>query len=243
LGLAGFEDRMPRTLSGGQRHRVALARAIAARPALLLLDEPFAALDPSLRQEVREATLAAQREFRLSLVIVTHDLDEAGLLGDRVGVLLGRRLAQVASPAELFTRPASPEVARFLGMENRVEGVMGSDGIFRSVLGPVVLNSRSPAPGPAIAWFHSGTVRASASANGPARVIAVRHRVESATAVVEVGGVRLEVSMDTAAPPAPGGAARLAVDPCRLILFPAPISPSGRPVAAAERPRVAHDYG
>jgi ABC-type Fe3+/spermidine/putrescine transport system ATPase subunit len=219
IGLAGFENRMPRTLSGGQRHRVALARAIAARPALLLLDEPFAALDPRLREEVREATLDAQQQFVLSLVIVTHDLDEAGLLGDRVGVLLDGRLAQLAPPAELFARPATAEVARFVGFRNQVNGTMGADGVFRSALGSVYLNGRSPRPGPVTALFRPTAVRAAACAARGARVVGHRQRVEGATLLVEVGGARLEIAADPTARPREGEAVGLTVDACRLLLF------------------------
>jgi putative spermidine/putrescine transport system ATP-binding protein len=218
VGLAGFEDRAPRTLSGGQKHRVALARAIAARPALLLLDEPFAALDPSLREEVRAATLAAQREFGLSLVVVTHDLDEAALLADRIGVVLERRLAQLAPPATLFARPATPEVARFLGFANQVDGTVGTDGVFRSPLGKIPSNGTPP--GPARALFRAGAVRASVHPSGTARVVESRYRVDGATVVVEVGGTRIEVMVDPAAPPAPGDAAHLAVEAGRVLLYP-----------------------
>src|SRR5690606_30111735 len=78
--LGGFGSRMPHTLSGGQRHRVALARAVAARPRVLLLDEPLTGLDPALREDVREAVLSVHREYRPALLIVTHDLDEAALI-------------------------------------------------------------------------------------------------------------------------------------------------------------------
>jgi ABC-type sugar transport system ATPase subunit len=103
-------------LSGGERHRVALARAVVARPPVLLLDEPLASLDPALREEVRDAILALQTRYAPALILVTHDLADVGHLAHRVGVLLDGTLAQVTTPDALFRDPASLAVARFLGM-------------------------------------------------------------------------------------------------------------------------------
>ncbi|MGI9041456.1 MAG: ABC transporter ATP-binding protein [Gemmatimonadales bacterium] len=219
--LESFADRMPHTLSGGQRHRVALARAIIARPAVLLLDEPFASLDPSLRQEVREAVLTIQREYGPALVLVTHDLDEAGLLGDQVGVLLRRRLAQVDRPAQLFARPTSLEVARFLGMPNEVVGRIAEQGCFESVLG-VLRVSRTIAPGPSVALFRPEAVRICERGFMAAPVVALRHRVHQTTAIVEVGGTRLEVALGGARAPAAHSLVQLSIDPDQLMIFPAP---------------------
>ena len=133
--LAGFESRRPASLSGGQRHRVALARAIAARPAVLLLDEPLSALDPSLRDEVRTSIARAQAESRPATVLVTHDLDDAALLGDRIAVLLDGGIAQLATPHALFTRPATLRVARLLGVFQEVRGTVTPAGGVESALG------------------------------------------------------------------------------------------------------------
>lgn len=218
--LESFADRMPRTLSGGQRHRVALARAIVARPAVLLLDEPFASLDPSLRQEVREAVIAIQREYGPALVLVTHDLDEAGLLGDQVGVLLGRRLAQVDRPAQLFGKPASLEVARFLGMPNEVPGRVAEQGCFQSALGALRVSRTIPA-GPAIALFRPEAVRISERGSMAAAVVELRHRVHQTTAIVDVGGTRLEVALGGTRPPAVRSLVQLTIDPDQIMTFPA----------------------
>lgn len=118
--LQGLVGRSPDTLSGGQRHRVALARAVAARPPLLLLDEPLSSLDPSLRHEVREAIVALQERSGAGLLLVTHDLDEAGTLAHRIGILVPGHLAQLDPPARLFAEPASLEVSRFLGYRNEL---------------------------------------------------------------------------------------------------------------------------
>jgi osmoprotectant transport system ATP-binding protein len=109
-----FGDRWPRALSGGQRQRVAIARAVAARPSVLLLDEPFGALDAITRAELQEAFRALRRSLAVTALLVTHDLREAMELGDRVAVLRGGTLEQVASPAELHGAPATPYVAALL---------------------------------------------------------------------------------------------------------------------------------
>jgi osmoprotectant transport system ATP-binding protein len=126
LGLVGLEPgrfgpRWPRDLSGGQRQRVAVARALAARPGVVLLDEPFGALDAITRAELQATFLTLRRELALTAVLVTHDLAEAFLLGDRVGVLRSGRLEQVATPAELRADPATPYV-RDLLQRTRVTG-------------------------------------------------------------------------------------------------------------------------
>jgi molybdopterin-binding protein len=122
FGLADVAGRDVRVLSGGERQLVALARALARRPEVLLLDEPFAALDPRRRVVVRRELRTIYFERRFTVLQVTHDFHEAGLLGD-VGVVLDRgRMLQVGKPEELFRRPASPVVADFLGAENVFAG-------------------------------------------------------------------------------------------------------------------------
>ena len=119
LGLVGLEpaefaDRWPGELSGGQRQRVAVARALAAEPDVVLLDEPFGALDAITRAELQEAFRALRGTLRVTAVLVTHDLHEAFLLADRIGVLRGGRLEQVAPPEELVAAPATAYVAALL---------------------------------------------------------------------------------------------------------------------------------
>ena len=115
VGLPGSERRRPAELSGGQQQRVALARALAPSPRLLLLDEPFAALDANLRAQVRDETLALVRAAGATAVLVTHDRTEAFSVADRVGILLGGRLAQVGTPASVYGHPATCDVALFTG--------------------------------------------------------------------------------------------------------------------------------
>jgi iron(III) transport system ATP-binding protein len=115
VGLSGLGARRPDQLSGGQQQRVSVARALAGSPDLVLLDEPFSALDTSLRLSVRDAVMSALRAEAASVLLVTHDQDEALSVADRVAVMLDGRIAQVGTPDEVYTRPATERVARFLG--------------------------------------------------------------------------------------------------------------------------------
>jgi len=116
--LEGLEQRLPRALSGGQQQRVALARALVIRPRLLLLDEPLANLDARLRDEVRWLIREVQQQSRITAFYVTHDQAEAMALSDRIAVMKGGRVAQFATPREIYQRPAEPYVARFTGEAN-----------------------------------------------------------------------------------------------------------------------------
>lgn len=128
FGAASLAHRRVESLSGGERQVVALARALAVRPRLLLLDEPFGALDPGRRHAVRAALRALHREWGLTTLHVTHDFDEADVLGEVMVVLEAGRVRQVGTPAELFRRPASAAVAEFLGAENVLAGVVRERG-------------------------------------------------------------------------------------------------------------------
>lgn len=118
LGIEGLMDRRPGRLSGGEQQRVALARALAVGPRLLLLDEPLSALDTNVRSQLRKELKRINVELNVPVVHVTHDPEEAMAVGDRVGVMLGDRIRQIASVDGLFHRPSDPDVARFLGMSN-----------------------------------------------------------------------------------------------------------------------------
>jgi ABC-type Fe3+/spermidine/putrescine transport system ATPase subunit len=119
VGLLPAErERRPRELSGGQQQRVALARALVIRPKLLLLDEPLANLDRQLREQMRLELKQIQRSTGVSMLLVTHDQEEALSLADRVGVMLDGRLLQVDAPRVLYNNPRTPFVARFLGLAN-----------------------------------------------------------------------------------------------------------------------------
>ena len=120
VGLTGWADRYPAQLSGGQRQRMALARALAVRPRVLLLDEPFGALDANVRQELREWLRRLHEEVHVTTVLVTHDQEEAMSVADSLAVLDHGRVQQIGTPRELYERPANPFVMRFLGPVSRI---------------------------------------------------------------------------------------------------------------------------
>jgi iron(III) transport system ATP-binding protein len=122
VGLDGLGDRQPATMSGGQQQRVALARALAPQPGVLLLDEPFSNLDSTLRVQVRTEVHQLLADLGVTTVFVTHDQEEAFVLGDEVAVMQAGCIVQQASPAELYARPATPWVATFVGDANLVVG-------------------------------------------------------------------------------------------------------------------------
>ena len=130
-------DRYPSQLSGGQRQRVALARALAVEPKVLLLDEPFGALDAKVRQELRRWLRHLHEEIRLTSVFVTHDQEEALELADRIVIMNEGRVEQDASPVEVFEHPASPFVMNFLGDVNIFHGRVEKG---RALLGPVAVD-------------------------------------------------------------------------------------------------------
>jgi osmoprotectant transport system ATP-binding protein len=119
LDPASYAHVFPHQLSGGQQQRVGVARALAAEPAVLLMDEPFGALDPIIRAKAQEDLLDIQRRFGTTIVLVTHDMDEAFRLGNRVAVMSEGRLLQYDRPAALLTHPADPFVARMTGVSDR----------------------------------------------------------------------------------------------------------------------------
>jgi molybdate transport system ATP-binding protein len=118
VNLQGLERRLPRHLSGGQQQRVAVARALAREPAVLLLDEPFSAVDKVTREKLYGELAELRRALAIPIVLVTHDLDEATLLSDRLALLSRGRVLQAGAPLEVLHRPCSVEVARLAGLKN-----------------------------------------------------------------------------------------------------------------------------
>jgi len=142
VGLTAFAGRYPHELSGGQQQRVALARALASSPPLVLLDEPFAALDASLRSEVRRDITRILEEAGTTTVLVTHDQDEALSMAGQVAVLRAGLIAQAGAPAQIYQHPADPELAQFLGEANLLPARVEPGGL-KCALG--LLTSESPA--------------------------------------------------------------------------------------------------
>jgi putrescine transport system ATP-binding protein len=124
--LDGLEKRKPDQLSGGQRQRVALARSLARRPQVLLLDEPLAALDKKLREATQRELMELQRRLGMTFIIVTHDQEEAMTMASRIGVMDAGRLEQVATPRELYEAPLSRWIAEFVGDVNLFDGQLES---------------------------------------------------------------------------------------------------------------------
>jgi putative spermidine/putrescine transport system ATP-binding protein len=120
--MAQFAEARPSTLSGGQQQRIALARALINRPQLLLLDEPLSALDANLRKQMQSELKALQREIGIAFLFVTHDQDEAMALSDRIALLRNGALEQIASPREIYSRPATAYAAEFIGQTNLLRG-------------------------------------------------------------------------------------------------------------------------
>jgi sulfate transport system ATP-binding protein len=129
VALEGMDERLPAQLSGGQQQRVAVARALAHKPEVLLLDEPFGALDAKIREELRRTIRQVQRELGITTVLVTHDQEEAFALADRIGVMNLGRLLEMGPPGELYTRPTTRFVATFLGAANLLLGQQTRNGI------------------------------------------------------------------------------------------------------------------
>ncbi|RLE25349.1 MAG: ABC transporter ATP-binding protein, partial [Actinobacteria bacterium] len=145
VDLADFGDRYPGTLSGGQQQRVALARSLAPQPSVLLLDEPFSALDAALRVQVRAEVARIVRDISVTTVFVTHDQDEAFVLGDQVAVLRDGHIEQVGTPEELYQHPSTRWIAGFVGEANLVRGQLDTAGVAAgfadTLLGPVPIAS------------------------------------------------------------------------------------------------------
>src|SRR5690606_10759862 len=129
VALEGMDDRLPTQLSGGQQQRVAVARALAHKPHVLLLDEPFGALDAKIREELSRTIREVQRELNITTVLVTHDQEEAFAMADRIGVMNLGRLLECGKPDELYARPATRFVATFLGAANLLLANQTAQGI------------------------------------------------------------------------------------------------------------------
>jgi ABC-type Fe3+/spermidine/putrescine transport system ATPase subunit len=140
MGLDSHGQYFPAELSGGQQQRVALARAIVVKPKVLLMDEPFSALDPSLREEMRALLIRIHQQYRMTIVFVTHDREEAYQLADRIGIMMNGSIAQIGTHQQLYENPQSREVAVFLGARNVFSGVR-SGSWFEAEFGRIRMNN------------------------------------------------------------------------------------------------------
>lgn len=148
--LDGFADRLPSSLSGGQQQRVALARALIFSPRALLLDEPLSALDAFRRAEMRDEIVRVQREAAIATLHVTHDLEEAMSIGDRVAVMHGGRLLQVAAPQTLYDTPADRRVGAFVGKANLWEARVSVPGQIATAFGTLPCDTQGWVPGSSV---------------------------------------------------------------------------------------------
>jgi sulfate transport system ATP-binding protein len=145
--LSGYEERYPSQLSGGQRQRVALARALAPRPRVLLLDEPFGALDAKVRRNLAAQLRTLHDEVRTTSVFVTHDQEEAIEIADEIVVVNRGRVEQIGTAEQVYDRPASKFVASFIGNVNVIEGFASGDAVRAGPRGMVLKNVKAPIPG------------------------------------------------------------------------------------------------
>jgi spermidine/putrescine ABC transporter ATP-binding subunit len=145
--LAGYDDRLPRQLSGGQQQRVALARAIVFSPRLLLLDEPFGALDRKLRETLQLEVRRLQQRLGLTTIFITHDQEEALVLSDRIAVMSQGAIQQIATRSEIYERPVNDFVADFIGESNIFHGVVSAPNTVTLDNGRVLQVESDAAPG------------------------------------------------------------------------------------------------
>jgi ABC-type sulfate/molybdate transport systems ATPase subunit len=225
VGLTGYDERRPQDLSAGEQQRVALARVLASDPRALLLDEPFAAVDAPVREQLRRDLLALIESRELPAVVVTHDFDEAHMLGETIVVLVGGRVVQSGTPADVARHPRTAAVARLVGAVNvltgRLAGREGAIGSFRA--GPFLV--RAPLrPGvdegvqlcvrPEHVRVAPVSVAAAAAGSGPglvpARVARVLMRRGGATVLLTTGGFELEAWVG-GPPPAAGDAVQISI--------------------------------
>ncbi|MEV7783688.1 ABC transporter ATP-binding protein [Kitasatospora sp. NPDC088351] len=170
VGLPQHADRYPHQLSGGQQQRIALARALALQPRVLLLDEPLSALDAKVRLSLREEIRRLQQELGITTLFVTHDQEEALSMADRVAVLRAGRLEQCATPSELYARPATAFVAEFVGTMSRIPCTRTADGV--EVLGRRhAVDGTAPAEGELEVLVRPENVSLAPAGDGPALVV------------------------------------------------------------------------
>lgn len=195
VGLADREDAYPHMLSGGQQQRLALARTFAPRPGILMLDEPFSSLDARLRETVRSETLAILRETRATTLIVTHDPEEAMVLGDRIALLRDGRIVQVDSAAETYRRPADLNAARFFSPLTEISATVSS-GRVDTPLGPVPVSSRPDGARVVVAIRPVGAVDLITKGEGvPGRVVSKREALGVDLFEVQVAGIDAPVHL------------------------------------------------
>jgi putative spermidine/putrescine transport system ATP-binding protein len=233
VGLSTQADRYPHQISGGQQQRVALARALAIEPQVLLLDEPLSALDAKVRAQLRDQIRRIQLEVGITTLFVTHDQEEALAIADRVGVMREGRLEQLAPPTEVYSRPATPFVAEFVGLTNRLAGtVSGGTVTVRGRDLPLV--DLSTAAGPATALVRPEAVTLASDSSGDSgplvgTVIATTFLGATSRVTVDLGDTTILAQLTTADATALPAGSRVA-----LTIRPDPVLVSADSPATAE---------
>jgi len=211
-GMAGHAGRLPWQLSGGQQQRVAMARALAVNPAVLLLDEPFSALDARVRVQLRGEVHALQRRLRIPTIMVTHDQEEALVLADRVACMNEGRIEQVGTPREIYARPRTRFVASFIGAATLL------DTTFVREHAPALLEGRPSGAETAFeACVRPEDVRLDVDPAGDARVADVQFLGSVARVTAQWHGKVLLADMHPSRTPAPGETTSVWLDPSRSV--------------------------
>ncbi len=234
VGLSTQADRYPHQLSGGQQQRVALARALAIEPQVLLLDEPLSALDAKVRAQLRDEIRRIQLEVGITTLFVTHDQEEALAIADRVGVMREGHLEQLAPPIEVYSRPATSFVAEFVGLSNRLAGVVRSgDVVVRGCTLPLV--ERDTPDGEAVALVRPEAVTLASrtpAESGPlvGTVIAVTFLGATSRVTVDLGDTSVMAQLSTSDATELSAGSRVA-----LTIRPDPVLVAAGPAAARRR--------
>lgn len=221
VGLDDRADDYPAELSGGQQQRLALARTVAPRPGILALDEPFSSLDARLRQSVRAETMAVLRETGATTIIVTHDPEEAMLLGDRVALLRDGKIVQIAPATEVYRQPADLHAARFLSPLSEIAAVVAG-GVADTPLGPVPVTDRPEGARVIIGIRPVGSVTLSLKPKGtPGRILTKRDTLGVDNYEVLVDGIEhpLRLRRTANAGFRPGRDVYLTLDPAHVLVF------------------------
>jgi len=226
LHLSELQDRLPNELSGGQRQRVSLAQALSREPRLLLLDEPFSALDAPVREELRQEVRRLQHEIGLSTVLVTHDPEEASLLADEILVVADGELLQAGHRRDVYRRPASPQVARLLGIQNLVTGTVSSSGTIATGPVSIAADTEGLPAGTDVLWcIRPEHVALTDSPGGyPARVMDVADLGAVTTVTVKLGGgTELRIRTIETVDADPGTDCRVRFQPGAVTVWPAAV--------------------
>jgi putative spermidine/putrescine transport system ATP-binding protein len=218
VGLTEFAGRYPHQLSGGQQQRVALARALAIEPQVLLLDEPLSALDAKVRVQLRDEIRRIQTEVGTTTLFVTHDQEEALAIADRVGVMRAGRLEQLATPSEVYLRPATAFVADFVGLSNRLPGTVTGGTV--EVLGHRLPLVTPHADGAVTALIRPEAIEAAPDPDSAARVLTSSFlgSLSRVTVTVDDHLVVAQVPSGRLPELAPGTPVRITIQPVAVAL-------------------------